>query len=404
MSITTKLILDNRHTKKDGTQSIKLRLTIDRKTIEWSIGYSISPRYWSEKNQAVKPNCPQVGNTTRFNNFLQKEKSKAIEKIISLNDSNELKTLSLKDIKNRILNKRDSTYLLEFCNEVMDEMIQAGKVGNARVYKTMRNSVNTFLKEKDIPFRQLTFKWLKKYEAWYLGRGNTVNGLSVNLRTLRALLNRAIKQGVASKESYPFENYSIKHEKTKKRAIKKEDIEKLKNFEPTTARQIRAKDYFFMSFYLMGASFIDLAFLKVSDIRDGRVEYRRRKTGQLHSIKITEPLEKILKNYLEGKKGDEFILNVIKSNDVKKQYVQASDELRRYNRSLKKMGKACGIESNLTSYVARHSFASIANNKNVPLTVISQALGHDNPKTTEVYLLAFNNDTMDDYNEMIIGE
>lgn len=404
MSITTKLFLDNRRTKKDGTQSIKLRLTINRKTIEWSIGYSISPKYWHEKNQAVKSNCPQVGNTTRFNNFLQKEKSKAIEKVISLNDSGELNTLSLKDIKNRILNKRDTIYLIEFCNEVIAEMIQAGKVGNARVYKTMRNSVNTFLKEKDIPFRLLTYKWLKKYEAWYLGRGNSVNGLSVNLRTLRALLNRAIKQGVANKENYPFENYSIKHEKTKKRAIKKEDIEKLKNYEPQTDRQTRAKDYFFMSFYLMGASFIDLAFLKVSDIRDGRVEYRRRKTGQLHSIKITESLNEILTKYLQDKKDNDFILNVIKAKDVKKQYIQARDELRRYNRSLKEIGQSCGIESNLTSYVARHSFASIANNKKVPLTVISQALGHDNPKTTEVYLSAFNNDTMDDYNELIIGD
>lgn len=404
MSISIKLFLDNRHTKKDGTQPIKLRLTIRGDQIEWSTGYSIAPQYWNDKSKSVKSNCKEVGNTTRFNNLLQKKKSTALEKIIALNDRGELNALSLKDIKNRILDKRDDSYLLEFCNEVMDEMIQAGKVGNARVYKTVRNSINNFLNEKDIPFRQLTYKWLKKYEAWYLGRGNSVNGLSVNLRTLRALLNRAIKQGIATKENYPFENYSIKHEKTKKRAIKKEDIDKLKAFKPTTDRQKRAKDYFFISFYLMGASFIDLAFLRVSDIKDGRIEYRRRKTGQLHSIKITEPLNVILKKYLKNKKGDTFILNVIKANDIKKQYVQARDELRRYNRSLKEIGQLCGIESTLTSYVARHSFASIANNKNVPLTVISQALGHDNPKTTEVYLSAFNDDTMDEYNELIIGD
>ena len=153
----------------------------------------------------------------------------------------------------------------------------------------------------------------------------------------------------------------------------------------------------------MGASFIDLAFLKASDIKNGRIEYRRRKTGQLHSIKITEPLNDILKQYLKTKEGDTFILNVLKGKDVKKQYIQARDELRRYNRSLKEIGKLCGIESNLTNYVARHSFASITNTKNVPLTVISQAFGHDNPKTTEVYLSAFNDDTMDEYNELIIG-
>lgn len=404
MSITAKLFLDKRHTKKDGTQPIKLRLTIDRKSVEWSTGYAVTPKYWNDRNQSVKPSCPSIGNTVRFNNFIHKEKAKALETIISLNESGELKTLSLKDIKSRILNKRDDSYLLDFCNEVMEEMVTAGKVGNARVYKTMRNSVQTFLKNKDIPLRQITYKWLKKYEAWYLGRGNSVNGLSVNLRTLRALYNRAIKQGLIGKDNYPFENYSIKHEKTKKRAITNENIVKLKAFEPTTSRHIRAKDYFFMSFYLMGASFIDLAFLKVSNIQDGRIEYRRRKTGQLHNIKITPPLQVILDKYLDGKKGDDFILDVITTDDIKKQYVQARDELRRYNRSLKEIAGLCGIESNLTSYVARHSFASIANNKNVPLTVISQALGHNNPKTTEIYLSAFNDDTMDRYNEMIIGE
>ncbi len=404
MSITAKIFLDDRHTKKDGTQSIKIRLTINRKSVEWSTGYSIPPKYWNDKNQSVKPNCPLIENTTRFNNFIQKEKAKALEKIISLNDHGELSSLSLKDIKNRILDKRTDSYLLAFCNDVMDEMVTAGKVGNARVYKTMRNSIQTFLKNKDVPLRQVTFGWLKKYEAWYLGRGNSVNGLSVNLRTLRALYNRAVKQGLIGKENYPFDNYSIKHEKTQKRAITKKDIEKLRSFVPATSRQTRAKDYFFMSFYLMGASFIDLAFLRATDIRDGRIEYRRRKTGQLHSIKITPPLQEILDKYLKDKKGDEFILNVISANNIKKQYVQARDELRRYNRSLKEIGSICGIDANLTSYVARHSFASIANNKNVPLTVISQALGHNDPKTTAVYLSAFNDDTMDQYNEMIIGD
>lgn len=404
MSITAKLFLDDRHTKKDGTQAIKLRLTINRKSVEWSTGYTIAPQYWNTRSQSVKSNCSQIENTTRFNNFLQKEKAKAIEKVIALNDSGELQRLSLKEIKNRILGKQDTSFVLVFCEEVMAEMHQAGKVGNARVYKTMRNSVRTFLKGKDIPFSQITFKWLKKYEAWYLGRGNSVNGLNVNLRTLRALYNRAIKQQLVSKDYYPFDQYSIKNQKTRKRAISKEDIDKLKAFEQQTIRQGRAKDYFFMSFYLMGASFIDLAFLKVSNIRNGRIEYRRRKTGQLHSIKITEPLQEILDKYLDGKGADDFILNILTETDINRQYTQARDEIRRYNRSLKEIGGLCGIEAKLTSYVARHSFASIANNKKVPLTVISQALGHNDPKTTEIYLSAFNDDIMDDYNEMIIGE
>lgn len=404
MSVTSKLFLDKRHTKKDGTQAIKIRVTINRRSIEWSTGYAVVPHYWNETTQTVKSNCPTIENTTRFNNFIQKEKSKAIEIILALNDRGELETLSLKEIKNRILNKQQDAMVLAFCQQVMDEMQQAGKVGNARVYKTMRNSVQTFLRDKDIPFKQITFAWLKKYEAWYLGKGNSANGLSVNLRTLRALFNRAMKQQLVGKEFYPFDQYSIKHEKTKKRAITKEDIDKIKAFAPQTKRQARAKDYFLMSFYLMGASFIDLAFLKLSDMVGLRIEYKRKKTGQLHNIKITEPLQVILAPYMEGKEKEDYILNVITATDVKKQYEQIRDELRRYNRSLKEIGQLCGIEAKLTSYVARHSFASIANNKEVPLKVISQALGHSNPKTTEIYLSSFSDKMMDDYNELIIGE
>lgn len=159
-----------------------------------------------------------------------------------------------------------------------------------------------------------------------------------------------------------------------------------------------------MSFYTMGTSFVDLAFLKVSDIRNGRIEYKRKKTGKLHSIKITAPLQAILDTYLHGKEADDFILNVIKSEEVQQQYTNIRDESHRYNRSLKEIGELCGIEQPLTSYVARHSFATIAKYKDVPISIISQALGHSDLKTTEIYLAAFSDDVMDKYNEMVVGE
>lgn len=404
MTLTSKVFLDDRRTKKDGTQPLKLRITIDRKSIEIPLGYTIQPAYWDDAKKEVKKNCPAVQNVTRLNNLIKKRHSDAVEKVIQLQDSGEINVLSMKDIKNRITGKRDETFIIEFTNSIIEELEEGGKVGNARVYKTMRNSILTFLKRKDIPVKQITFKWLKKYEAWYLGRGNSVNGLGVNMRTLRAVINRAIKQKLVSRENYPFEHYQVKKEKTRKRAVAATDIEKIKSFVPQTKQQKRAKDYFLMSFYLMGASFIDLAFLKVDNINAGRIEYKRRKTGKLHSIKITEPLQEILDKHLKGKRKGDFILNVIKSDDVKKQYVNVRDELRRYNRRLKEIGELCGLESELTSYVARHSFATIAKFKDVPVSVISQALGHTNLETTETYLAEFDNAVLDEYNELIINQ
>lgn len=403
-SITSKIFLDNRRTKKDGTQALKLRITINRKSVEMALGYAIPPAYWNEKTQQIKPKCPSIQNVTRLNNRLQKQRAEYMERLIALQDEGQLQRMSMAEIKQRLTGKQMETMVIAFANTIIAELTEAKKVGNAAVYKTMRNSVQTYCKNKDVPLKQITYKWLKKYEAWYLGRGNSVNGLGVNLRTLRALFNRAIKRKLVSKDFYPFAEYSIKKETTRKRAITIEDIEKIKAFEPQTIRQTRAKDYFLMSFYTMGTSFVDLAFLKVSDIRNGRIEYKRKKTGKLHSIKITAPLQAILDTYLHGKEADDFILNVIKSEEVQQQYTNIRDESHRYNRSLKEIGELCGIEQPLTSYVARHSFATIAKYKDVPISIISQALGHSDLKTTEIYLAAFSDDVMDKYNEMVVGE
>ena len=367
------------------------------------MGYSVNPKFWDERKMEIKPNAPMGESITRLNNLIKKNHSEFIGKVIELQDSGEIATMSLKEIKNRLTGKEDDTNLIAFCGSIIEELGVAGKVGNAKVYTTLKRSIYDFLDSKDIPLKQVTFKWLKKYEAWYLGKGNGINGLGVNMRTLRALINRAIKQGLLSKDSYPFEHYSVKIEKTRKRAVSQSDIESIKNFTPKNNPQERAKDYFMMSLYLMGASFVDLAFLKVSNINSGRIEYKRKKTGRLHNIKITQPLQEILDKYLPGKGKDDFILNVIKSKDIKQQYTNVSDELRRYNKRLKEIAQACGIESNVTSYVARHSFATIGKFKNVPISVISQALGHSNLQTTEIYLAEFDNDVLDRYNDEIIG-
>jgi integrase/recombinase XerD len=230
-----------------------------------------------------------------------------------------------------------------------------------------------------------------------------VNGLSVNLRTLRALFNRAIKEKRISKEYYPFNDYQIKTQKTRKRAITEEDIQKIKVFEPKTKRHSRAKDYFFISFYMMGASFVDLAHLKPSNIIDDRIEYKRQKTGQLHSIPLSKPLKKLLDIYTPNKKKNDFILDVIKSNDPEKQAINVRDELRRYNRSLKEIGKLCEIEAPMTSYVSRHTYATIAKYKGVPTAVISEALGHKSEEVTKIYLSSFDKEVLDKYHQMVIG-
>ncbi len=370
-----------------------------------SLGYTIPPKYWDERNTKVKTNCPVVQNTTKLNNLLVKQKTAAVEAVMQLQDSGKLGTMSLKEIRNHILGKEQTSGLYSFAEQVIAEMKSMDKVGNARVYETVLRSIKHFAGEKDFPFQQITFSWLKKYEAWYLsrknskGKPNTTNGLSVHLRTLRALYNRAIKSKIVPRDNYPFDDYRIKSQKTRKRAISEVDINKIKEVVPQTSRQERAKDYFLMSFYLMGASFIDLAFLTRDNIKNGRIEYRRKKTGQLHDIKIALPLQILIDKYLENKLSDyPYIVNVVKGDTEEQRYTAARDELRRYNRALKELAKIAGIEGEVTSYTARHSFATIAKYKGVPVAVISEALGHESPDVTQVYLDSFDKSVLDKYN------
>lgn len=402
MVSSVKIILDTRTKKRDNTHPLKLRLVHNRSSKHISLGYSILEKDWDERGQKVKSTCKHIENINRFNALLNKEKQKALEVLYRLQSEGRLESLSFEEIKKLIVERETEVMTLSFGETIIAQLREAQKYGNAKVYETLVRSIRTFVKGRDFPLRQLTYTWLKKYETWYLSKGNSVNGLSVHLRTLRALFNQAIKQKLIPSDLYPFKDFSIKNEKTRKRAITKSDLEQIKDYEPTTKREARAKDYFLLSFYLMGASFVDLAYLKVKNIIGGRIEYKRRKTGRLHSITISPALQALLDKYLPGKEKEDFILNIIHSDDPEKQRVNILDELRRYNRTLKAIAQSCGIESNLTSYVSRHSYATIAKRKGVPTAVISEALGHTTEEITQVYLDSFDNEIMDNYHNMII--
>lgn len=420
MAYTVKVFLDTRRQKDDGSYPIKLRFRAYNRPGEIPTDYSVLTKHWDADKKAIKTTCKDIPNLRRVNIRIQEKKTHAMNVLSDLEDAGELPLMTAKEMKAAIEQTKDrrggnrkkvsGTMVLAFFNERIEEMRQAKKTGNANVYKLVRNSMALFLKKQDVPLERVNYKWLRKYEAWYLartnkkGKPNTWNGLSVNLRTLRALFNEAIKRKLVPADAYPFKEYSIKNEKTRKRAISEADITKLIAVVPETSRQERAKDYFLMSFYLMGASFVDVAFLKMSDIVDERIEYKRRKTGRLHSIKITAALQTLLDKYTVGKKPESYILDVIKGDTEEKRYASVRDELRRYNRSLKELAEMAGITAPLTSYTARHSFATIAKFKGASTAIISEALGHESEEVTQVYLDSFDKSVLDSFNEMVLGE
>lgn len=405
MATNIKIILDERRAKKDNTYPLVLRILRNRKSISIPLGYSFLKKDWSEKEEKVRKSCNIVTNITRLNNYLHKQRTYAYDVINSLEDSGEIERLSISDLKKRILNKSKESTFFKFTEKIISDLQSAHKFGNANAYKNILGVFNKYRNNKDFGFNELNYQFLKKFEAYYLGLGNSVNGLSFVLRTTRAVFNKAIKEGYAKKEWYPFDKYKIKQLKTRKRALNKDVITKIEGLSCIENTKLwHAKNYFLFSFYLQGISFIDMAMLKTENLTQGRIEYIRQKTGQLHSIKLISKASDILHCYLKEKRNGDYIFPVIhRIGDAQKEYSDVKNSLKEYNKYLKEISSLINLETKLTSYVSRHSWATIAKKMGVPLEVISEGLGHEEFKTTQVYLDSFDTETIDNANELITG-
>ena len=403
MNTNIVVTLDTRRARKDGSYPIIYRLSHNHLTIPISSGYTVPKEAWDEKYHKIRPSFKGFENVTRVNNHLQKTRGKYMDIVTQLKDKEEISFMSIKDIKDRLVVSISEMTFYQYTEKQIADQRKQGRLGNARSYENTLREVKNFRKNKDIGFMELNYGFLRKLEASYLGRGLGENGLAVHMRTIRAIYNKAIKDGIIDKEAYPFDRYSIKTKPTQKRAIPLEAIQKIVALSFDEDNPLfHVRNMFLMSFYLMGAPFVDLAFLKRSNVVDRRVQYKRQKTGRFYDIKISENLMPIISYYLKRKKPDDFLLPVIKRERPIEQYKDFLWAQKRYNKRLKEIAKLAGIEEKLTSYVSRHSFASIANNMAVPVTAISEMLGHQKLTTTQVYLAGLSKDTIDDYNEKII--
>lgn len=397
--------LDTRRERKDGTYPIMLRLSHQGKTIPISLGIYIRKKDFDPVNRVIRGAYKGTNSVTRLNNQINKRRTEILDVITKLEETGELDTLSIAQLKERVINSSESNLFFVYAERLIKEMIEAKKYGNARTYDGVMKVLKTFRKDKDFTFNQLNYDLLKKFETYYLAKGNSINGLSVNLRTIRAIYNKGIKAGLGDKGNSPFENYKIKHEPTQKRAL---SIEALKAIMNTAIEEnhpcFHTRNYFLSSFYMYGISFIDMAFLKLNNIVDGRIRFKRRKTGKPYDLKITSQLQEILNYYMKDKKPNDFIFPIITRSTLAEQYRDVENRRKLYNRSLKDLAKECKLQENLTSYVSRHSFATQAMLQNVPLQAISAMLGHSRLSTTEVYLKALPNEVLDEYNSKITLE
>ncbi|KAB7530416.1 tyrosine-type recombinase/integrase [Flagellimonas olearia] len=397
------LLLDTRRTKKDGSYPIIFRLTHLRKTTSIATGFSISEIFWDHQKCAIKRTYSRTESIARLNTLLLKEEARANDILNKLADQGKLNYLSIVEVKKRITRNSNYESFFEFGYTVVEDLNASHRYGTARQYKCLLSVLRTFNKGRDLKFNEVNYSLIKRFEKHHLAKGNSWNGLSTYLRGIRALFNKGIKAGLIERDAYPFYYYTIRQVPTEKRALEVDDIRKIVALDiPKGLALFRYRNYFICSYFLYGMNFMDMAYLKANNIINGRVKFRRKKTGKLYDIKITDQLMEILDIYLKDKKGEDFIFPIIKREDPAKQEREINWERQRYNRGLKKIQELCGIEQKLTTYVSRHSFATQAMLHNIPLEAISAMLGHSKLNTTQIYLKSLPTTMLDDYNERLI--
>lgn len=404
MKPSIKIVLNTRAIKKNETYPIALRITHHRLTRFVGLEWSVTPEEWIAEPGVISSTCKRYKNLTRVNKQILQfytDKYEILEKLIT---SGEADQLTVTQLKNKLLQKEEQVLFGVYAEKVINELKLAKKDGNAFVYEQAVSFVKKYNNDCDIPFQKITFSFLKNVEARFMSGDNSLNGLSFYLRTVRAIYNRAIKDGVAREAWYPFKHYSIRSTKTKKRAIRKPDMDKIRGLNLVeNSPKWHARNYFLFSFYNRGMNFADMAYLRVSNVGQDRITYRRSKTSKEFSVRITEPTRQLLNIYMKDKESDEFVFPIIERTDREGQMKDLYNKRRTLNKYLKRMGVECSIGTKITSYVARHSWATIAKDLNLPIAVISEGLGHEDIKTTQIYLDSFDKDIVDDANELVIG-
>jgi integrase len=294
---------------------------------------------------------------------------------------------------------RSDVLFFRFMEKLIAEFKQDGKWRLAETYTSALCSMRAYCRNIDLPFEELTTKCFEDYEQYLLTKGLTLNTISFYMRNLRAAYNRAVDYGL-TEQRMPFRHVYTGIEKTQKRALPLSDLRRIKTMNLSERPVLLfARDMFLLSFYLRGMSFVDLAYLSKTNLNKDVLIYRRSKTKQMLSVKWEPCMQQIVDRYKD--EASPRLLSIIK--DEKKARTCYLGASRRVNRALKIIGRTLGLPFELTMYVSRHSWASIAKNEGIPIAVISEGLGHDSEKTTRIYLDSLDNSKIDNANSQIIN-
>ena len=395
MSITVGTLLDTRRKRKDGKYPVKLRVSHQGKSQYYNIGYFMSKADFT-KITGTKPRDEYKDYKILFANK-EKEARDLIETMPAF-------TFDL--FKKRFFDNSDYTDLFTAFKKHIKELEKAGQIGTASSYTSAQTSFKAFYKKNTLPFTAITPKLLQEYEVHMRTEKRSVNTVSIYIRCTRRLYNLAIKNGDVKREFYPFGDhesglYEVPGATNTKRALSKQDVKKIVNYKALEGSPEQFyRDIWVFSYLSNGTNLADIFRLKYKNIDWDTIVFVRHKTAHNRKtvpilVEKMPELEEIIERW--GSKPalpDTYVFNVLTSGltpAVERAKIQGATKT--LNKYIGRIAGQVGINGKVTSYTARHSFATVLKLEGENIAYISEALGHSNLKTTENYLKSFDRAT-----------
>ena len=394
-----KALLDKRRQLKDGTYPLIVRVHSGRKRSDINLRVYLKENQFDPITQKVKRSHPneKVINQRLRQTLLDLEKTK-----LNLEIGDEV--LSAEKIKSTLIKPLPKLNFIEYGEKIVAEMRAVNRIGNALAYEGALNALKTYSGRSSLQFKEFNYELLISMENKMKLKGLKRNSIASYNRSFRAIFNRAINENLIESKYYPYRKYKVRGEQTAKRNISKDDVGRIATLQlELESQQWHSRNYFMLSFNLRGISFADMASIKPTDISDGRLIYKRKKTHKHYNIQLTEKAKEILSYYQQPDRT--YILPVLGEDIVtnpdrqRKTIIQA---IKVCNKHLKDIGETLEIQKLLTTYVARYSWANIAKSLGYSKDLIAEALGHEfGNAVTGIYLDSFDQSVIDAMNEAV---
>ena len=395
MNVTIGVVCYKWKALKNNEIPLQLRITKDRKKKYISLGITVKPEHWDFDKNEPKRNCP---NKEEIQRIILERKREFQEQILEYKISN--KDFTSTSLLEKVSNPTKAKTVLDLFNVQMERLVSSNRLGYALSYKALLSSLLKFNKHLDIYFSDIDVSWLKKYETWLRNKNLKENTIGIYFRTLRVLYNIAIDENIVKAEYYPFNTFNVSklRQKTAKRSMCKDDIFAIINYQPQNNMlpytQL-AIDIFTFSYFMGGINFVDIANLTDKNIFENRLSYVRKKTKKPIHLPLQLKAIQLIEKYSDSNSPYLFpILNKYHKTEQQKAN-RVHKIIAKVNKCLKDIGKELNLPIDLTTYVARHTYATVLKRSGVNTSIISESLGHSSEKVTQIYLDSFENSQID---------